>query len=148
MVATDFSHLQFHAVRLKKKLAVLDSCVIVDITWFLLTGIKWCHSRNRSAGCYRRCYMVSRRDRYMYFHGISVIVTKIESLEFGGPLILNKKIFSVRKMRNHWKKLFENITSGIRTPCLALIYFLYQVFYLGNRCSSLVFRVTFSTNET
>ena len=37
MVATDFSQLQFHAVRSKKKLAVLDSCVIVDITWFLLT---------------------------------------------------------------------------------------------------------------
>ena len=30
MVATDFSHLQFHAVRSKKKLAVLDSCEIIS----------------------------------------------------------------------------------------------------------------------
>ena len=39
MVATDFIHLQFHAVRSKKKLAVLDSCEIADVTWKFLTRL-------------------------------------------------------------------------------------------------------------
>ena len=149
MVATDFIHLQFHAVRSKKKLAVLDSCEIAGVTWKIFDSLKWWHSGNHSG----RCDLVSTLCTLSYctrhcldstdttdvrcsvsMRYYAAFFVKNQSLEFHRPTVFNKKLFSVQKMRNHWKKLFKNITSGIRTLVLfplPSVLLGKQVFFVG-----------------